>query len=926
MKPGRITSTAPSDSSSDDDTENASSPDGGGTSPSSDDDGHGQPADDDAADAEESTDEQPDSDAPGRTKHTTPPRHQTSTGHGQAPDSAAQPSGERRQREAEDTGTHTATPPSPVAAPSTAGGPRSVGKVAAEAPIALAASQVVTRPIGSLNPLLDRGFDGAPSNAPENPLALTLMAIWRRLSGTFSNHSPVANPIQIGENAVGNVLGTLGAFDPDGHRLRYVVSQAARYGEVTVNPDGTYTYTPGFVLARDGGTDTFTVAATEVGGRLFSRPRMVSVPVTVTVGAGDALGLGGTPFSVVASTDGKVLYVSDVENNRVSVIDVATRSVTGSIAVGKSPYGMSMASNGRLYVVSSDDGTVSVIDTRTNTVVGTPIRVGNSPTSVAANESGTTIYVTNGNDDTVSVIDTATLRVTRIHVGNGPFGIAVSGSKIYVTNEFDNTVSVIDAATNTVVKTIGTGIAPTAIAVRGDRAVITNSGSWSVGDDGTVTVIDTTDDTVLATVAIGEAPAGVVINADATLAYVTDVGGSTVTVIDLKTALVVGDPLDTVAGAAGIAIGADGRLYVAGARNGVIAAVASAESVTGVFTPASSPASPAVAPVAGAVSVLAAAPGRPSTTSKGFDIYNLTTSTLTLSRFVEQKTGGRPEGGSPAEGYTIPPGGVLHFDVGVSFSQRTNRVEPVFTNAAGEQWTVRMDVEWAIIMIVPLRVVGTMKVSYEGTKAGTADPDVKDWFGSLTTEAYLYDKPGTKTELSGADAIKANTDLLNTVCESGRATCVFTPSKDVPVEATWTPFKSPSTRGGSASINNSGPISQSGQVKVVETEASKLSVEGSFKLSFGGKDKFGIELAGKIGREWTNSKTFEETTTIVAPPYTKVELLVRTPVLRVTGDMVIRVGNSTVTMKNITIDVPDVDRDMEKYYRYSPSSAPAVTV
>jgi hypothetical protein len=319
---------------------------------------------------------------------------------------------------------------------------------------------------------------------------------------------------------------------------------------------------------------------------------------------------------------------------------------------------------------------------------------------------------------------------------------------------------------------------------------------------------------------------------------------------------------------------------------------------------------------------VAAAAGRPSTNSKGFDVYNLTTSTLTLTEF---RGAGRPENGSPAEGYTIPPGGVLHFDVGVNYWDPFKQVIPVFTNDAKEQWAVRMSAEWVIVAFVPIRVAGTMKITYVGTKNGTADPDPKNFFGDLTTEAYLYDAPGSKTDLEGP-AIKSSTDLLNTVCESGRATCVFTPKKDTPVEAGWTAYKSPSTRGGASSINNSGPREQSGQVKVVETEASKLSVEGSFKLSFGGKDKLGVELAGKLGREWTNTKTFEETTTIVAPPFTKVELLVRTPVLRVTGDMVIRIGNSTVTMKDIVIEVPDVNRDMEKYYKYSPSSNPAVTV
>lgn len=759
-----------------------------------------------------------------------------------------------------------------------------------------------------------------PANAPiDNPLATTFLAFWRHVTGMMYNRNPSAVPIEIGENAQGFVLGSVGGTDPDGDRLLYTLTQAARYGDVTLNADGTYIYRPGYGINLNGGTDTFTVEVRDVGFRLLSRPGVVSVPVTVTLGAGDVLGIGGRPFAVVTSTDGKTLYVSDVKNNRVSVIDVTLGAVTQSIAVGKSPYGMAMAADGRLFVVNSDDGTVSMIDTRTNSVVGAPIRVGNSPTSVAVNQSGTTIYVTNSNDDSVSVIDTATLSAKRILVGDGAFGVAIGGGKVYVTNELDNTVSVINIATNSVVKTLAAGVAPTSIAVRGDRAVVTNSGSWANGDDGSVTIIDTTTDTVLTTIGLGESPAGVAIDADAGRAYITDVGGRTVTIVDLRTGLATGDPVDVVDGAAGVAITADGRLWVAGSRDGVVAPVALSNPVAGVFAPLSvlPVASSAVGAVAG-VTAAASSPGRPHTNSKGFDVYNLTTSTLTLSQFASEA---RPEPGSPAEGYTIPPGGKLHFEIGVDYWAPVRQVSAVFTNSNKETWTVHMTAEWVIVAFVPIRVAGQMRVNYSGGNAGTADPDPNNWLARYTTETYLYDKSGTKKDFQGSPT-KASTDLLNTVCESGRATCVFTPNNDVPVTAGWTPFKAPSTRGGSASISNNSPVQQTGQVKVVETDSSKFTLEGSLKFSFGAKDKLGVEIAGKIGNDWTTTKTFEETTTIVAPPYTKVDLVVRTPVLKVTGDLVVRIGNSVVTYKNVVIEVPDTDRAMEKYYNSTPLDKP----
>ena len=59
----------------------------------------------------------------------------------------------------------------------------------------------------------------------------------------------------------------------------------------------------------------------------------------------------------------------------------------------------------RLYVTNNDDNTMSVIHTATNTVTAT-IVVGSSPQAVAVDPSGRYVYVTNSGDNTVSVIRT----------------------------------------------------------------------------------------------------------------------------------------------------------------------------------------------------------------------------------------------------------------------------------------------------------------------------------------------------------------------------------------------------------------------------------------------------------------------------------------------------------------------------------------
>ena len=91
------------------------------------------------------------------------------------------------------------------------------------------------------------------------------------------------------------------------------------------------------------------------------------------------------------------------------------------MTIGVSPDGS------KVYVTNIGDNIVSVINTATNTVVGMPIPVGGFPTGVAVTPDGRKVYVANASDGTVSVIATVTNTVSTIPVGLGPlaFGIFI---------------------------------------------------------------------------------------------------------------------------------------------------------------------------------------------------------------------------------------------------------------------------------------------------------------------------------------------------------------------------------------------------------------------------------------------------------------------------------------------------------------------
>ena len=82
-------------------------------------------------------------------------------------------------------------------------------------------------------------------------------------------------------------------------------------------------------------------------------------------------------------------------------------------------------------------GTVTPIATATNTA-GPPIHVGQGPFAIAISPDGRTAYVANGLSDTVTPIRTRTNTAgSPIHVGRYPFAIAITpdGRTAYVANE-----------------------------------------------------------------------------------------------------------------------------------------------------------------------------------------------------------------------------------------------------------------------------------------------------------------------------------------------------------------------------------------------------------------------------------------------------------------------------------------------------------
>ena len=207
-------------------------------------------------------------------------------------------------------------------------------------------------------------------------------------------------------------------------------------------------------------------------------------------GFGGIIKVGNGPRGVAVSDDGKWLFVTNLLEGSLSVVDTATRGEKARIPVGSEPVAV-LAIGSKLYVSNQKDNTVSVIDLSIEKEMDV-IRVGSKPWGMAVSPKGGFIYVVNHGGGTVSMIDTSNGRVVRnFDVGALPVDVAVDGSYpdgdlLYVTISSGDSVTVVDTSTGIVLKeAIRVGLFPHGIAIEGrnGKIYVVNSG------DETVTVL-----------------------------------------------------------------------------------------------------------------------------------------------------------------------------------------------------------------------------------------------------------------------------------------------------------------------------------------------------------------------------------------------------------------------------------------------------
>ena len=190
-------------------------------------------------------------------------------------------------------------------------------------------------------------------------------------------------------------------------------------------------------------------------------------------------------------------YVSSEKDDALTVIDLGTLSVKGTIATCKRGRHMQLTPDGKLLVACTDSNAADLIDPASGKSLRR-IPLGDEPEAFDLSSDGKTIYVSNEDAGEASFIDVASgKKLKSVKVGGEPEGVKLSadGKTLYVTSEVASLVHVIDTASAKVVKNIKAGKRPRRMAITADGREL-----WVTNElDASVSIISTTTHEVVAT-------------------------------------------------------------------------------------------------------------------------------------------------------------------------------------------------------------------------------------------------------------------------------------------------------------------------------------------------------------------------------------------------------------------------------------------
>ena len=246
----------------------------------------------------------------------------------------------------------------------------------------------------------------------------------------------------------------------------------------------------------------------------------------------DNIAVGKGPDALFLTPNEDFLYVANVEDTFISVIDTRTDKVVQTIDGTDYPWGFTRLGETNLVAASGWDKGVDLIDFTTHKIVKSK-RYDQNLGGITSTKDGKTLFVIATDANKVFKIDANSLEITdEFQTGNGPDGVGISkdNSKIYVTNTKDGTISVINLATKKAY-VIKTGGKPELIHYNEDHSLLYISNF--VGNK--VHILDTEKDKIIHEITGLDGPEEAVLSKSEKTLYVVNFNSSKVFSYDAKT-------------------------------------------------------------------------------------------------------------------------------------------------------------------------------------------------------------------------------------------------------------------------------------------------------------------------------------------------------------------------------------------------------
>lgn len=193
----------------------------------------------------------------------------------------------------------------------------------------------------------------------------------------------------------------------------------------------------------------------------------------VEVPEGTLIKVGKGPDAMFLKPDKQKIYIANVEDTTISVINTQTNQVEKTITGVRNPWGFSRLGTTNEVAVSAYDKQIVVIDFTKDEIVRQK-KFNSTIGGIVSSKDGKAIFVIAIDEKKVWKLNAQSFVVLDTYeTGNGPDGIGISANEksIYVTNTEDGTISVINSKTKKS-SLLNTGGKPELVHSNHDRSLL----------------------------------------------------------------------------------------------------------------------------------------------------------------------------------------------------------------------------------------------------------------------------------------------------------------------------------------------------------------------------------------------------------------------------------------------------------------------